>query len=121
MNNELLKILSSRPPQGFSTEKLLAYMRGELPAEEARVLEEILADGGMDDDAIEGLQMLPEKELNAYKHQLDAFIHQHTRASKRPRRKPLHISVNMLLFIVAILIALAVLVWYLVNELHMGG
>lgn len=121
MNNDFLNILSNQPPPGFSTQKLLAYLRGELPPEEARVIEEILADGGMDAEAIEGLQMLPPQELSGYKHQLDNFIHQHLKAERPARRKPLQPSMNMLLLAIALILSLAVLVWYIYQHLHLSA
>ncbi len=121
MHPDLLNILQSQD-QPIDNEQLVAYLTGQLSAAESRAIEEKLAAGGMDAEAIEGLLMVADKQkLPAYQHELQQFIRQRTQPARRRRLRPLQMGWGWLALATGLLIALAILVWYVVHFMQQKG
>lgn len=67
--------------------ELLAYLEGRLSEREARRMEELLSEEGMDSDAAEGLMDLPIAETEAMVQQLNQKMQRQLKG-RRPRRRP---------------------------------
>jgi anti-sigma factor RsiW len=120
MHPDLLNILQSQD-QPIDNEQLIAYLTGQLSAAESRAIEEKLAAGGMDAEAIEGLMLVADKQkLPAYQHELQQFIRQRTQHDRR-RLRPLQMGWGWLAVATGLLIALAILVWYVVHFMQHKG
>ncbi len=71
---------------GLSEEQLLDYLEGRLPEEERQAVEALLADEGMESDALEGLQAIGAAEAREMKHRLNAGLAQALKKKRRSRR-----------------------------------
>ena len=70
----------------LSEEQLLAYLEGQLPEEERRAVELLLANEGMESDAIDGLQSMSVEDSKALKLRLNAGLQQALHKKRRTRR-----------------------------------
>jgi len=86
--NDYKDILGSGPEgqAALSEAQLLAYLEGRMSEAERRTVEEILSAGGMESDALEGLQALSGEETTAMKHQLNAELQRTLHKKRRTRR-----------------------------------
>lgn len=116
MKNDLLNILSSM--QHADNQKLVDYLQGKLSGKEKQEVEQALGDSGFDDDALEGLQQVQDKEkIQAVVNQLNSKLIAHLK-EKRNKRKKKTISVQQWIVIsVIILLGLAVLAYFIISKL----
>jgi len=112
MHPDLLKILSHHD-HAIDNEKLVAYLTGQLNAEESHMLESQLTEAGFDEDALEGLMMVQDKKkLSGVQMELNLFLKEKlSQPKKKKRRKPL-LSLPALLIITGGIIILILVVWY---------
>ncbi len=73
--------------EGLSEEQLLAYLEGALSPEEARAVEELMAEESAEADALEGLHSESPEEIKRLSLHLKTELHRQVRAKSRmPRR-----------------------------------
>lgn len=70
----------------LSDEQLMAYLEGRLSGEELRQVEAVLANEGMEGDAVEGLQQLGTKDAQQLTQQLNAKLQKALGKKRRKRR-----------------------------------
>ena len=118
MHNDLLDILS-RKVQPISNEQLVKYLTGELNDAEKHAIEENLLNSGIDAEAMEGLQLLKDKEkIQQYQLEIQKGLREklQQKSSKRKRSKQVHLS--HLLILTGALLAFIILVWLLFHLLQ---
>ena len=111
MRNELLDILSGKTT-AITNEQLINYLTGKLSDSEKHELEKSMISSGIDNDAIEGLQMVANKDhLHQYEHDLNRMLREKLH-SKKVRRKSLKLnSINNLLILTGALLVFILLIW----------
>ena len=111
MRNELLDILSAKTT-AITNEQLINYLSGKLSEEEKHELEKTMINSGIDNEAIEGLQMVANKErLHHYEIELHRFLRnslQHKKSRHKAGKKP---DLNYLLLLTGALLAFLLLIW----------
>ncbi len=96
-------------------DKLMAYLEGKLTPEEQREVEALLAEEGMDSDALEGLKEIPTGEAKQlasrinYKLQIDL--------KKKRRLKRDHFSDNKWAWLAVLIILMLCILGYFVIEI----
>jgi anti-sigma factor RsiW len=118
MHPDLLKILSSHE-QPIDNEQLIAYLTGELNANESQALEARLLEHGISRDALEGLLMLKDKrKLTSLQTELNLGLKEKLNPAPKKKRKTISPSQPALWLLTGLLLAIMVLVWYFVYFLH---
>ncbi len=118
MHPDLLNILSNQELP-IENERLIAYLTGKLSAAENQEIEQQLASSNLSHEALEGLQMFHNKQtISHYQHSLDDFLQKELGKTNQRRRKQLSMQWPLMWIILAMLLGLSVLVWYLVYYLH---
>ena len=111
MRNELLDILSAKTT-AITNEQLINYLSGKLSEEEKHELEKSIINSGIDNDALEGLQMVANKErLQHYEIELHKLLReslQHKKSRRKTGKKP---DLNYLLLLTGALLAFLLLIW----------
>jgi hypothetical protein len=118
MRNELLDILSGKTT-AISNEQLVDYLTGRLNESEKHDVEKALTNDGIDEEALEGLQLVINKEKI---YQYDAELKKALREKlqqKKPKRLPKkQLQVNSILILTASILALILLVWVVIHLLY---
>ena len=111
MRNDLLDILSAKTT-AITNEQLINYLTGKMSDEEKHELEKTMLNSGMDNDAIEGLQMVASQEkLHHYEHELNKLLRDKLQ-HKKTRRKPAgKLQLNYLFLLTGALLAFLLLIW----------
>lgn len=119
MHPDLLDILSHQDTP-IDNQQLTAYLTGKLNAAQEHELEKKMADNGMSADALEGLQLLKNKQhLSRYQHDLNMGLHEQLRqSSHRKKVKPQLLQLPWLILLSAALIALMILVYFMVHSMQ---
>jgi hypothetical protein len=104
---------SSKP---LTEELMNKYLSGKATPEEQRLVEESMANDDFENDALEGLETLPNAaERQSQVKELNNFIQQQT-ASKKTKRKRKFDNLNSWMYIIVttvfFLIIIGLLVWY---------
>ena len=87
MNNDLLNILSNSN-KDIDNQQLMDYLSGQLSAEQQHAVERSMADSEFMNDAVEGLQNIPnKKDLQTYVDELNAALQKSTQKKKQRRQK----------------------------------
>jgi len=73
---------------GLPEDKLIAYLEGKLSAEEQREIEALLADEGMDSDALEGLKEISTDETKQLASDINYKLQLDLKKKRRKKRKP---------------------------------
>jgi hypothetical protein len=122
MHPDLLDILTHKDLP-ITNEQLVSYLTGKLDAAESRAVEQAMSDAGLlENDAMEGWLQIKNKALVAgLNHDLLQGLHQslHSQKKKRPRQKLLQLPWIMVM--VAGLLALAFVAWWVVFLLQQKG
>lgn len=91
MNNNLLNILSNSN-KDIDNQQLMDYLAGKLPEEEKHAIEMQLAENDFMNDAVEGLENIPDKkDINVFVEQLNRDLHKkllHKKQKKLKRKLP---------------------------------
>lgn len=111
-------IFHERPPDGVSEEQLLRYLKGKLSNDEARAVEALLAEEGMESDAVEGLQRMEATEVARLSARLNHDLHRSIRSGKRVRRREVD---SRWVWVAVLIILLAVAVGYAVIYFAKAG
>lgn len=85
--------------------ELLAYLEGRLSAADARRVEELLSEEGMDSDAAEGLMELPIAETEAMVQQLNLKMQRQLKGRRQRRKQDTQLWTWVAVLIILILIA----------------
>jgi len=101
-------------PGGLSDEDLLAYLEGRLTGDAARAVEEALAEGGAESDAVEGLQALGPEEAKRISARLNRELQRKMRSGKRVTRRGVQ-SQRWVWVAVAIVLLAAVLAYAVIH------
>lgn len=100
----------------LTDEQLNAYMEGRLTPGQQHEVEQWLAEGGMEADALEGLRNAPSGttrwQVNRLNYQLNKKLHQ-----RKGKRRPVNVQQQTLLAI-GIIIALAIIAFVLILKMH---
>ena len=87
MNNDLLNILSNSN-KDIDNQQLMDYLSGHLSPEQLHEVERSMADSEFVNDAVEGLQRIPDKkDLQAYVDELNAAMQKNLQKKKLRRQK----------------------------------
>ena len=120
MHNDLLDILSRRELP-ITNEQLINYLTGKLSDEERHDIEKIIMNSGADNDAMEGLEMIGNKEkLYQYQLEINKALREKLQERKPVRKKRKMPQINWLLIGTGILLAFILLTWLIIHLLHTG-
>jgi anti-sigma factor RsiW len=87
MNNDLLNILSNSN-KDIDNQQLMDYLSGQLSGEQQHAVERTMADSAFVNDAVEGLQNIPDKkDLQLYVDELNTALQKSVEKKKRRRLK----------------------------------
>jgi anti-sigma factor RsiW len=113
MNNDLLNILSNSN-KDIDNQLLMDYLSGKLSAAEKHEVERSMADSGFMNDAVEGLQNIPnQKDIQLYVEQLNASL-QKTLQKKKQRRLKRRLREGPWGYVAALVILLLCIAAYLI-------
>jgi anti-sigma factor RsiW len=113
MNNDLLNILSNSN-KDIDNQQLMDYLSGKLSAAEKHEVEESMADSNFMNDAVEGLQNIPDqKDIQLYVGQLNSALQKNLQ-KKKQRRLKRRLKESPWGYFAALLILLLCIVAYLV-------
>ena len=121
MHSDLTDILSNnREP--VSDRQLMDYLNGTLTDAERHELEKAMAAGTMEEDALEGLQMVgSQHKLAQYQAEINQSLHEKLRQKKQGRRHKQPPQLQWLLLVTVAVIAMAFLVWFIIRLMHREG
>jgi hypothetical protein len=118
MHNDLLDILSRRELP-ITNEQLINYLTGKLSDEESHEIEKIIINSGVDNDAMEGLDMVRDKEkLQAYQIQINKALREKLSQKNTTRRRRRVWEFPWLLVLTGALLAFIILIWLIVHLLQ---
>jgi anti-sigma factor RsiW len=113
MNNDLLNILSNSN-KDIDNQQLMDYLSGKLSAAEKHEVEKSMADSDFMNDAVEGLQNIPDQEdVQRYVGQLNSDL-QKSLQKKKQRRLKRRLKENPWGYFAVLLILLLCIIAYLV-------
>lgn len=117
MPENLKDILSHLTPD-IDQETLLLYLQDKLSAEKKHEVEKQLVDSEFDDDALDGLKQIKDKQQIAYMvEMLNRDLKKKTE-KKKQRREKLRLKEQPLLYVtIAILIALIVICYMVIHSM----
>ena len=111
MNDDLLNILSNSN-KDIDNQQLMDYLSGQLSAEQQHAVERSMADSEFMNDAVEGLQTIPDKkDLQTYVDELNAAL-QKSMQKKKQRRQKRRLKDEPWAYIAVILILLLCVIAY---------
>ena len=120
MNDNLKNILSNLSPD-IDQETLIKYLQGKLSEEQKNELEKNMLTGEFEDDALEGLQEIKNKEnISVLVDQLNRDL-QKKLEKKKKRRKNLRFKDQPWIYIAVILILLLIVISYFVIHRMLQG
>ncbi|HEY4060528.1 MAG TPA: hypothetical protein VGM30_01440 [Puia sp.] len=112
-NNDLLNILSNSN-KDIDNQQLMDYLSGQLSEEQRHAVERSMADSEFINDAIEGLQNIPDKkDVQVYVEELNAALQKSTQ-KKKQRRLKRRLKDQPWAYLAVILILLLCIIAYLV-------
>lgn len=87
MSNDLLNILSNSN-KDIDNQLLMDYLSGKLSGEDKHAVEKLMADSEFMNDAVEGLETIPnKKDIQTYVDELNATLHKSLQKKKQRRLK----------------------------------
>ena len=111
MNKDLLNILSNSN-KDIDNQQLMDYLSGQLSGEQQHAVERSMADSEFMNDAVEGLQNIPnKKDLQHYVDELNASL-QKSMQKKKLRRQKRRLKDEPWAYIAVILILLLCIIAY---------
>ena len=118
MSNELFNILSNSN-KDIDNQKLMDYLSGKLSEQEKHEVEKMMNDNHFINDAMEGLENLPDKKkLQAYVDQLNQDLHNQIQKTKE-RRIQKRIREYPWIYLAIILILVLSIVGYVVIRMFL--
>lgn len=117
MTKHLKDILSSSG-KTVDPKKLMAYLNNELTSQEAQAIEEILAAGEFEKDALEGLEAVSnKKELDAITHHLNRELQKKIKKSNRKKKRSGINQTPMTLAVILIFLFLIIMAYWMITRL----
>ena len=111
MNNDLLNILSNSN-KDIDNQQLMDYLSGQLTGEQQHAVERSMADSEFMNDAVEGLQNIPnQKDLQTYVDELNTAL-QKSMQKKKQRRQKRRLKDEPWAYVAVILILLLCVIAY---------
>jgi alkylhydroperoxidase/carboxymuconolactone decarboxylase family protein YurZ len=117
--NKLVNILAASN-KDIDNQKLMAYLSNTLNRDEVHELEKLMADSGLINDAIEGLQKIKQEDAELFTEKLNADLKKQL-AKKRSRRNKRHFKDKAWIYVAAVLILLIILVTYIMMKIHLSS
>lgn len=115
MHNDLLDILSSKT-SAITSEQLINYLSGTLDNNEKHELEKLLLNSGIENEALEGLQMIASREkLSQYESEINKALREKLLQKKKKRRSKFTVQLSFLVILTVALLVLITLVWLLIH------
>ncbi len=112
--NKLRDSLTGKSGSPLSEEKLLAYMEGKLTPEERHEVEQWLAEDGLENDALEGMQLLNATEAKSSVQSINTRLNDEV---AKGRRKPKRIGVDMQTVVAIVLILVLAIAAFFVYKM----
>jgi len=118
MHPDLLDILSHKESP-ISNQQLIDYLTGNMNDEQTNAFERSVIANGMDNEALEGLQMLRNKEkITQYQLEINKSLRENLHQKKAIKKKKTTIQLPYLIILTVALLALIILVWVLFHFLQ---
>jgi len=113
MNKDLLNILSNSN-KDIDNQQLMDYLSGKLSGPEKHEIEKLMADSDFMNDAVEGLQQIPDQQdIQSYVEQINGDLHKKLQ-KKKSRRLKRRLKDSPWGYVAALLILLLCIAAYLV-------
>lgn len=113
MKENLKDILSNLSPE-VDQETLLSYLQGQLSPEKQHEVEQHLIDQPFDEDALEGLQQIKDKQQIAYMVEMLNRDLQKKTVRKKQRREKMKLPDQTQLYITILIVLLLIILCYMV-------
>ena len=118
MHPDLLDILSHKESP-ISNQQLVDYLTGNMNDEQSNAFEKSVMANGMDNEALEGLQMLRNKEkITQYQLEINKSLRENLQQKKFTKKKKNTPQLPYLVILTVALLALIILVWVLFHFLQ---
>jgi hypothetical protein len=118
MHPDLLDILSHKESP-ISNQQLIDYLTGNMNDEQSNAFEKSIVASGMDNEALEGLQMMRSKEkITQYQLEINKSLRETLQQKKAPKKKKTVIQLPYLIILTVALLALILLLWVLFHFLQ---
>jgi hypothetical protein len=118
MHPDLLDILSHKESP-ISNQQLVDYLTGKMDDEQSNAFEKSVISNGMDNEALEGLQMLRNKEkITQYQLEINRSLRENLHQKKSAKKKKNIVQLPYLVILTVALLALIILVWVLFHFLQ---
>ena len=118
MHSDLLNILS-RKVQPITNEQLLDYLTDKLTDSERHEIEASLLNSAVDAEALEGLQMIGEKEkIQQYQREIQKALREKLQQKTTKRQRSKHLQLSFLLILTGAILCLVLLVWVIIQLLQ---
>ena len=115
MHPDLLDILSHKESP-ISNQQLVDYLTGIMNDEQSNAFEKTIMANGIDNEALEGLQMLRNKEkIMQYQMEINKSLRENLHQKKSTKNKKSTIQIPYLMILTVALLALIILVWVLIH------
>jgi len=115
MHNDLLDILSNKALP-ITNEQLVNYLTGSLTEQERHEIEKTIMDSGVDNEALEGLQMVTDKaKILQYQLEISKNLREKLQQKKPKRKRGRHLQLSYILILTGALLAFIILVWLILH------
>ncbi len=118
-NSKLVNILADSN-KDIDNQKLMDYLSNKLSRDDSHDLEKQMADSGLMNDAVEGLQQLKHEDALLFANQLNAELKKQL-AKKKYRRTKRQFKDKAWIYFAAVLILLIIIVTYMVMKMHLSS
>lgn len=120
--NEHLKDILSQSDKPIDQKTLMAYLQGELPSAEAQQMEEQLAAGEFEQEALEGLESVRNKsKLDSINAALQRDLQKKIQQKRRKRFPRLQTNEPLIYAVILILLLLMVLAYWVISRTMSPG
>ena len=118
MHNDLLDILS-RKTMPITNEQLISYLKGDLTDEERHEIEKAILNSGVDNEALEGLLMVANKEkISQYQHDIKKGLREKLQQKSPKRKKSKQLQLSWILLMTGGILAFIILLWLIMHLLQ---
>ena len=118
MHNDLLDILS-RKVQPITNEQLVNYLTGNLTDTERHEMEATMLNSGVDAEALEGLEMVGNKEkIQQYELEIQKALRDKLKQKPNKRKRVKQLQFSQLLILTGALLAFIILIWIVIRFLQ---
>ncbi|CAN5441001.1 hypothetical protein BH10BAC3_BH10BAC3_09290 [soil metagenome] len=115
MHNDLLDILSNKTLP-ISNEQLVNYLTGKLTEQERYDIEKTIINSGVDNEALEGLQLVADKaKILQYQLEINKKLKEKLQQKKPKRRRGKNLQPSYILILTGALLAFIILLWLILH------